>query len=96
MDLAEVSVTVLAAGFLTFAAGGAAWPQAPPGAPPAVGVVDAIELRERYGLQGGLEAVVIRLRLPNGRMYGKSGKLNFVDNTIAQNTDTITVRGIPA
>ena len=26
-------------------------------------------------------------------MYGKSGKLNFVDNTIAQNTDTITVRG---
>jgi len=270
MDLAEVSVTVLAAGFLTFAAGGAAWPQAPPGAPPAVGVVDAIrrpitesseflgrieavnrvnvvarvtafldqrlfvdgaelkkgdplyrlergpfeadlaskqaqvaqlqamlenarltterartllggpagqqstydaaianqhsleaqvqaaqaqvdasrinldytmisapidgkigrsavtegnvvgpnsgvlttivsqdpmyvtfpvplrqglELRERYGPQGGLEAVVIRLRLPDGRMYGKSGKLNFVDNTIAQSTDTITVRG---
>src|SRR6185436_9027258 len=52
-----------------------------------------LELRERYGPQGGLEAVVIRLRLPNGRMYGKSGKLNFVDNTIAQNTDTITVRG---
>ncbi|QPF93011.1 efflux RND transporter periplasmic adaptor subunit [Bradyrhizobium commune] len=52
-----------------------------------------LELRERYGPQGGLEAVVIRLRLPDGRMYGKSGKLNFVDNTIAQNTDTITVRG---
>jgi membrane fusion protein, multidrug efflux system len=52
-----------------------------------------LELRERYGPQGGLEAVVIRLRLPNGRMYGQSGKLNFVDNTIAQNTDTITVRG---
>ena len=53
----------------------------------------ALELRERYGPQGGLEAVVIRLRLPDGRMYGQSGKLNFVDNTIAQNTDTITVRG---
>jgi membrane fusion protein, multidrug efflux system len=52
-----------------------------------------LELRERYGPQGGLEAVVIRLRLPDGRMYGQSGKLNFVDNTIAQNTDTITVRG---
>jgi membrane fusion protein (multidrug efflux system) len=26
-------------------------------------------------------------------MYGQSGKLNFVDNSIAQNTDTITVRG---
>ncbi len=53
----------------------------------------ALELRERYGPQGGLEAVVIRLRLPDGRMYDQSGKLNFVDNTIAQNTDTITVRG---
>ena len=49
--------------------------------------------RKRTGPQGGLEAVVIKLRLPNGRMYGQSGKLNFVDNTIAQNTDTITVRG---
>lgn len=36
---------------------------------------------------------MIRLRLPDGRTYGQSGKLNFVDNTIAQNTDTITVRG---
>jgi membrane fusion protein (multidrug efflux system) len=52
-----------------------------------------LELRERYGPQGGLEAVVIGLRLPDGRMYGQSGKLNFVDNTIAQNTDTIAVRG---
>jgi membrane fusion protein (multidrug efflux system) len=52
-----------------------------------------LALRERYGPQGGLEAVLIRLRLPDGRMYGQSGKLNFVDNTIAQNTDTITVRG---
>jgi membrane fusion protein, multidrug efflux system len=52
-----------------------------------------LELRERYGPQGGLDAVVIRLRLPDGRMYGQSGKLNFVDNTIAQNTDTISVRG---
>ncbi|QOG20792.1 MULTISPECIES: efflux RND transporter periplasmic adaptor subunit [Bradyrhizobium] len=52
-----------------------------------------LELRERYGPQGGLEAVTIRLRLPDGRMYGQSGKLNFVDNSIAQNTDTITVRG---
>jgi membrane fusion protein (multidrug efflux system) len=58
-----------------------------------VPVRQGLELRERYGPQGGLEAVVIRLRLPDGRMYGKSGKLNFVDNTIAQNTDTITVRG---
>jgi membrane fusion protein (multidrug efflux system) len=50
-------------------------------------------LRSRYAPRGGLEAVVIRLRLPDGRMYGQSGKLNFVDNTIAQGTDTITLRG---
>ncbi|MET4275885.1 MULTISPECIES: efflux RND transporter periplasmic adaptor subunit [unclassified Bradyrhizobium] len=58
-----------------------------------VPVRQGLELRERYAPQGGLEAVVIRLRLPNERMYGKTGKLNFVDNTIAQSTDTITVRG---
>jgi len=52
-----------------------------------------LELRARYAPQGGLEAVLIRLRLPDGRMYGQSGKLNFVDNTIAQSTDTIIVRG---
>jgi membrane fusion protein (multidrug efflux system) len=58
-----------------------------------VSVRAGLELRDRYGPQGGLEAVLIRLRLPDGRMYGQSGKLNFVDNTIAQNTDTILVRG---
>ena len=58
-----------------------------------VSVRAGLELRDRYGPRGGLEAVLIRLRLPDGRMYGQSGKLNFVDNTIAQNTDTITVRG---
>ena len=54
---------------------------------------EGLQLRERYAPLGGLEAVLIRLRLPDGRMYGQSGKLNFVDNTIAQNTDTIIVRG---
>jgi membrane fusion protein, multidrug efflux system len=58
-----------------------------------VSVRAGLQLRDRYGPQGGLEAVLIRLRLPDGRMYGQSGKLNFVDNTIAQNTDTVTVRG---
>ena len=55
-----------------------------------VSVRAGLELRDRYGPRGGLDAVVIRLRLPDGRMYGQTGKLNFVDNTIAQNTDTIT------
>jgi membrane fusion protein (multidrug efflux system) len=36
---------------------------------------------------------VIRVCLPDGRLYDKVGELNFVNNTIAQNTDTISLRG---
>jgi membrane fusion protein (multidrug efflux system) len=53
-----------------------------------------LELRERYAPRGGFNAVVIRLRLPDGRLYGQTGQLNFVDNTVAQTTDTILVRGV--
>jgi len=52
-----------------------------------------LELRERYANKGGFGAVLIRLRLPDGRMYGQTGTLNFVDNTISQSTDTIILRG---
>src|SRR5258707_10207347 len=52
-----------------------------------------LELRDRYAPRGGLGAVVIKLRLPDGRLYDQSGKLDFVDNTITQSTDTFTVRG---
>jgi membrane fusion protein (multidrug efflux system) len=37
--------------------------------------------------------VVIKLRLPDGRLYGQTGKLNFVDNTVSASTDTIILRG---
>ena len=53
----------------------------------------ALELRQKYVDAGGFSAVVIHLKLPDGRMYQQTGHLNFVDNTIAQNTDTITLRG---
>ena len=33
------------------------------------------------------------MRLSDGRLYDQVGQLNFVNNTIAQNTDTITLRG---
>lgn len=58
-----------------------------------VPVREALDLRERYVTRGGFKAVVIRLRLPDGRVYDKTGELNFVNNTIAQNTDTISLRG---
>jgi membrane fusion protein, multidrug efflux system len=59
-----------------------------------ISVRQGLELRERYAPQGGLAAVVIKLRLPDGRLYDQTGKLDFVDNTIAQSTDTFTVRGV--
>lgn len=58
-----------------------------------VSVREALTLRERYATSGGFKAVVIKVRLPDGRLYDKVGELNFVNNTIAQNTDTIALRG---
>src|ERR1700753_3961819 len=58
-----------------------------------VSVREALVLRERYATRGGFQAVVIRLRLPDGRMDDQTGQLNFVNNTIAQSTDTILLRG---
>jgi membrane fusion protein (multidrug efflux system) len=54
---------------------------------------EALELRQKYATRGGYNAVLIRIRLPDGRLYGQNGKLDFVNNTIAANTDTITLRG---
>ena len=53
----------------------------------------ALELRARYVPKGGLNAVQIKIVLPDGRTYGQVGKVNFVDNTILASTDTITLRG---
>ena len=58
-----------------------------------VSVRESLDLRERYVTRGGFKAVVIRLRLPDGRLYEQTGELNFVNNTIAKNTDTISLRG---
>jgi membrane fusion protein (multidrug efflux system) len=59
-----------------------------------VAVRAGLDLRARYGPKGGFSAVVVRLRLPNGRMYGVEGKLDYVSPTVAENTDTLTVRAI--
>src|SRR6266481_1322851 len=58
-----------------------------------VSVRAGLELRERYATRGGFSAVVIKIRLPDGRLYDQTGQLNFVDNTVQQSTDTISVRG---
>jgi membrane fusion protein, multidrug efflux system len=55
-----------------------------------------LDLRQRYADKGGFAAAVLRVRLPDGRIYNQTGTIDFVDNTIASNTDTITLRGIIA
>ncbi|MCP1538258.1 efflux RND transporter periplasmic adaptor subunit [Methylorubrum extorquens] len=59
-----------------------------------VPVREAINLRARYGPTGGFGAVLIRAQLPDGRFYDHTGTLDFVNNTIATNTDTILLRGV--
>jgi membrane fusion protein (multidrug efflux system) len=54
----------------------------------------ALELRDRYADKGGFDAVQIRVRLSNGKTYDQIGKLEFVDISIAKETDTIAFRGI--
>jgi membrane fusion protein (multidrug efflux system) len=53
----------------------------------------ALELRQRYAGRGGLKAVVVKLRLPDGRIYNQTGALDFFDNTVATSTDTLMLRG---
>jgi membrane fusion protein, multidrug efflux system len=53
-----------------------------------------LELRDRYASKGGFSAVLIRLRLPTGKIYGQVGHLDYASPTVAQNTDTITLRGV--
>ncbi len=37
---------------------------------------------------------LIRIRLPDGKMYDHVGALDFVDNTVGGNTDTMILRGV--
>lgn len=56
----------------------------------------AFDLRNRYVGKGGARAVTVKLRLPDGSIYGQTGKLDYVDPSVATNTDTITLRAVIA
>ena len=53
-----------------------------------------LDLRNRYAGKGGFNAVVLKLRLPDGRIYQQDGRADYVSPTVSENTDTITLRGI--
>ena len=54
------------------------------------------DLRTRYEGRGGLNAVQVRLQLPDGSPYDQSGKIDYVDPTVSPGTDTILVRAVIA
>jgi len=57
-----------------------------------VSVRAALDLRDRYADKGGFGAVTIKLRLPTGKAYDRDGTLDYIEPTVAANTDTITFR----
>jgi membrane fusion protein (multidrug efflux system) len=58
-----------------------------------VSVREALSLRDRYAAKGGRKAVVISLRLPDGRIYNQTGHIDFASNSVTESTDTLLVRG---
>lgn len=57
-----------------------------------VSVHTALDLRDKYMSRGGLSAVAVKLRLYSGRIYAETGSIDYVDPTVAANTDTLTIR----
>jgi membrane fusion protein (multidrug efflux system) len=58
-----------------------------------ISVRTELDLEKRYADKGGLNAVIIRLRLPDGSMYNQSGKIDYVEPNVQLTTDTILLRG---
>jgi membrane fusion protein (multidrug efflux system) len=54
----------------------------------------ALDLRNRFEGRGGPDAVQVRIRTADGRMYDQVGRVDFVDNQIDRNTDTILIRAL--
>jgi membrane fusion protein (multidrug efflux system) len=54
------------------------------------------DLRNRYAGRGGLNAVQVRLKLPDGTAFNQSGKIDYVEPTVSTGTDTILVRAVIA
>lgn len=54
-----------------------------------------LEIGEEQRARGN-EGLNVRLKLANGEMYNQVGKLDFIDISVAQNTDTIMLRGVIA
>ncbi len=56
----------------------------------------ALDLRNRFEGRGGADATRVRIRTTDGRLYPEPGRIDFIDNQIDRNTDTILVRALIA
>jgi membrane fusion protein (multidrug efflux system) len=52
----------------------------------------ALVLRQKIADAGSFDVVKIRIKLPNGRLYGQIGKLDFMNNSVTGGTDTLLLR----
>jgi len=52
------------------------------------------ELRDRYQSRGGVQAVVVRIRLVNGQIFDQAGRIEFIDTQVNRETDTLLVRAV--
>jgi membrane fusion protein (multidrug efflux system) len=50
------------------------------------------ELEKRYAAKGGTDAIVIKLRLPDGSLYDHDGKIDYIEPTVSASTDTVLLR----
>src|ERR1700761_300517 len=50
------------------------------------------ELKKHYSDKGGTNAVLVKLRLPDGSLYNHDGKIDYVEPSVSATTDTILMR----
>lgn len=50
------------------------------------------DLEKRYADKGGMGGIKVKIRLPNGLVYGQEGKIDYVEPTVSSTTDTVLMR----
>jgi membrane fusion protein (multidrug efflux system) len=50
------------------------------------------EIQKHYADKGGTDAVVVKLRLPDGSLYNHDGKIDYVEPSVSATTDSIILR----
>ena len=52
----------------------------------------ALDLKQKTMGADGFDAVKVRIKLPDGQLYGQTGKLDFMNNSVSGGTDTLILR----